>query len=742
MKDRKCGAASRLRVSVEREAGLPRTLLPGRRRRPPRTAVVCLLVGLEHHQPFHLDDAAVRGWAGERPLRRGRPRVRARADATTGPSSRGLGLSSAAALASRRSTGQCDDVGDRQAHAAHGAEVVVHGVGRRQRPPTSPCPRAAASAVGRSMSTLPEGSPAEGSPRWYHRSAFPTRQAPSMLRTSASTDRAAATAEYTCAMSATTARGSPCSSRRSDHRIRAGDDPDPIINAAGASSTVTWQAASRSGLRCLVPDASSNTFVPVDRREEPHGSHRPLTEPGSMGGVVRHDKRPPPKGTTAEAARTGAPSLNRSRSTPTTSTSMTKGSQTSREDAVCDLRRPVREVPHRSHAHRGEALGKASPLRRDADLFSRRRRRGPLAEGSSPWTCRTTEPSPTRPSTATPGSCATRCGSPWRWCRSSRPSARSSRAPRVCPRPTSGRARPRSRTPSASTSWPTSEPLVVADAREDPRLRDNLAIEDLDVIAYAGWPLRDHNGRVIGSLCAIDSEPREWTAHEIQMLEDLAASCSAEIAQRELRRIADDGIDYATHLVWRANVLLQLSQALTATRTVTDVATALEDVTREHLGCHHAAMWLHSAAATLDAFGQVRGGRDARADRLLLCESRPRLAPRPPVRRRAGRLRHAPGRRLPPAACALLRRTRRAEPRLPRRRHHQRDGGGAGHRAAGRRRPGLRRRSPCCGRRSAPSPTTTGSPSRRSRRTPPRPSSAPCSSRSAWTPRSSSRAPW
>lgn len=167
-----------------------------------------------------------------------------------------------------------------------------------------------------------------------------------------------------------------------------------------------------------------------------------------------------------------------------------------------------------------------------------------------------------------------------------------------------------------------SEPLVVADAREDPRLRDNLAIEDLDVIAYAGWPLRDHNGRVIGSLCAIDSEPREWTAHEIQMLEDLAASCSAEIAQRELRRIADDGIDYATHLVWRANVLLQLSQALTATRTVTDVATALEDVTREHLGCHHAAMWLHSAAATLDAFGQVRGGRDTRADRLLLCESR------------------------------------------------------------------------------------------------------------------------
>ena len=165
-------------------------------------------------------------------------------------------------------------------------------------------------------------------------------------------------------------------------------------------------------------------------------------------------------------------------------------------------------------------------------------------------------------------------------------------------------------------------PLLITDAREEPRLKDNLAIEELDAIAYAGWPLHDHNGRVIGSLCAIDSEPRRWTEHEVQMLEDLAAACSAEIAQRELRLVADEGIDYATHLVWRANVLLQLSQALTATRTVTDVATALEDVAREHLGCHHAAMWLHSVAATLDAFGDVGQGQDGRRDRLLLCESR------------------------------------------------------------------------------------------------------------------------
>ncbi len=165
------------------------------------------------------------------------------------------------------------------------------------------------------------------------------------------------------------------------------------------------------------------------------------------------------------------------------------------------------------------------------------------------------------------------------------------------------------------------EPLAITDARVDPRFCDNLAIEDLDVVAYAGSPLRDHLGRVIGALCAMDDEPRQWNAQEMLLLEDLAAACSAEIAQRELRRVADEGIDHATQVAWRANVLLRLSQALTDTRTVTDVATALEDVAREHLGCHHAVLWLHSAAATLDAFGEIGEDHDARGDRMLLVES-------------------------------------------------------------------------------------------------------------------------
>ena len=39
---------------------------------------------------------------------------------------------------------------------------------------------------------------------------------------------------------------------------------------------------------------------------------------------------------------------------------------------------------------------------------------------------------------------------------------------------------------------------------------------------------------MIGSLCAIDSEPRVWTDLDLENLADLAAACSAEITQREL----------------------------------------------------------------------------------------------------------------------------------------------------------------------------------------------------------------
>ncbi len=77
-------------------------------------------------------------------------------------------------------------------------------------------------------------------------------------------------------------------------------------------------------------------------------------------------------------------------------------------------------------------------------------------------------------------------------------------------------------------------PLLVRDAHLDPLVRDNLAVRDLDVIAYLGIPICGPDGVVVGSLCAIDTTPRAWSAADVAALEDLAEMCGAALASRPL----------------------------------------------------------------------------------------------------------------------------------------------------------------------------------------------------------------
>jgi hypothetical protein len=81
----------------------------------------------------------------------------------------------------------------------------------------------------------------------------------------------------------------------------------------------------------------------------------------------------------------------------------------------------------------------------------------------------------------------------------------------------------------------SAEPLIVPDAREHPLLRDNRGVHDLGVVAYAGMPLTDETGDVLGSLCAIDIRPRQWTDDELTALRDLADACSTELRLRLVR---------------------------------------------------------------------------------------------------------------------------------------------------------------------------------------------------------------
>lgn len=78
----------------------------------------------------------------------------------------------------------------------------------------------------------------------------------------------------------------------------------------------------------------------------------------------------------------------------------------------------------------------------------------------------------------------------------------------------------------------TGASLVVADAREVRELAGSPAITDFGVIAYAGFPIVDNHGRPVGSLCAIDREPRHWTEQECAILTELAGFCSNELGLR------------------------------------------------------------------------------------------------------------------------------------------------------------------------------------------------------------------
>jgi signal transduction histidine kinase len=78
----------------------------------------------------------------------------------------------------------------------------------------------------------------------------------------------------------------------------------------------------------------------------------------------------------------------------------------------------------------------------------------------------------------------------------------------------------------------TARPLIIDDARSHPLVKENLAIPDLDVIAYAGIPLITAEGAALGSFCVIDHVPRHWTEEEIAILKDLAGSVVSEIELR------------------------------------------------------------------------------------------------------------------------------------------------------------------------------------------------------------------
>jgi signal transduction histidine kinase len=126
------------------------------------------------------------------------------------------------------------------------------------------------------------------------------------------------------------------------------------------------------------------------------------------------------------------------------------------------------------------------------------------------------------------------------------------------------------------------EPLLVTDARTDPRFTDNPGVRELGVAGYAGVPLLTTDGQAIGAFCAFDDRPRTWTADDLQTLEDLAAAAMTEVElrattaamQASAATLREEGatLEIINHVGRLLTAELDLA---TLVQAVTDAATAL-----------------------------------------------------------------------------------------------------------------------------------------------------------------------
>ena len=78
-------------------------------------------------------------------------------------------------------------------------------------------------------------------------------------------------------------------------------------------------------------------------------------------------------------------------------------------------------------------------------------------------------------------------------------------------------------------------PFTVDDARFDPRTSGDPAIALFNACTWAGYPIEDDDGAVLGTFCLMDSAPHRWTARDIHILATLAKAASTEIALRRAR---------------------------------------------------------------------------------------------------------------------------------------------------------------------------------------------------------------
>ncbi|MGG1905445.1 diguanylate cyclase [Enterobacter ludwigii] len=101
-------------------------------------------------------------------------------------------------------------------------------------------------------------------------------------------------------------------------------------------------------------------------------------------------------------------------------------------------------------------------------------------------------------------------------------------------------------------------PLVVNDALREPFFSQNrLVLNEPNIRFYAGYPVHLPDGEIAGTICIIDTKPREFSSDEYALLQDLAF-----IVEDELRIISQATTDALTGLCNRRSFTLIADEIL------------------------------------------------------------------------------------------------------------------------------------------------------------------------------------
>jgi signal transduction histidine kinase len=83
--------------------------------------------------------------------------------------------------------------------------------------------------------------------------------------------------------------------------------------------------------------------------------------------------------------------------------------------------------------------------------------------------------------------------------------------------------------------------MIVPDARKDERFFDNpLVTGNPDIVFYAGVPLLDENGFALGTICAIDTKPRELSTQQINALKILSKKVIALLSVKKKNQLLEE----------------------------------------------------------------------------------------------------------------------------------------------------------------------------------------------------------